>query len=217
MYFQSRAEAGVMLASKLMKYRYDNTVIVALSDGSVQVGMQIAAELHATLSLLLTLPVDIPGEDTFYGMITQEGGMVYNSDLTEGQVDDYYSEYRGNIEEQKISQNSKLNKLLGSGGILEPDILRGQNVVLLSDGLNNTREIDVALELTKPLKIERLIIASPVASISAVDKAHISADEVCFLSVTPNFIDTDHYYDVNDMPNHEEVLKMLNEFVMRWR
>lgn len=217
MYFQSRAEAGVMLADKLAKYRYENTAIVALGDGAVQVGMQIAAELHAMLSLMLALPVDLPGEDLTYGMVTQVGGLVPNGDLSHSQMDDYYSEFHGHIEEQKRMQTSRLNRLLGLGGVLQPDVLRGQNVILLSDGLHNTKDIDVAMELTKPIKMESLIIASPVASLAAVDKAHVLADEVFFLSVTPNFISTDHYYDVNDMPTHEEVIRMLNDYMLRWR
>lgn len=217
MYFQSRAEAGVMLADKLMKYRYENTAIVALGDGAVQVGMQVAAELHTMMSMMLTLPVDLPGENLTYGMVTQEGGLVANAELSTSQIEDYYSEFHGHIDEQKRMQTSRLNKLLGLGGILQPDILRGRNVILLSDGLYNTRDIDVAMELTKPIKIERLIIASPVASLAVVDKAHVMADEVCFLSVTPNFIATDHYYDVNDLPNHEEVIQMLNDYMLRWR
>lgn len=217
MYFQSRAEAGVMLADKLAEYRYKNTVIVALSDGAVQVGMQIAAELHATLTLMLSLPVDLPGENLIYGTVSQGGSLVYNSDLSEGQLDNYYSEYRGHIEEQRRTQHSRLNKVLAYNGVLEPDILRGQNVIFLSDGLSDTRAIDVALDMTKPLKLERFIVAAPIASVAAVDKAHVIADEVCFLAVTPNFISTNHYYDVNDIPDHDELMTMLNDFVLQWR
>lgn len=217
MYFQSRAEAGVMLADKLMKYRYENTAIVALGDGAVQVGIQVAAELHAVISMMLTLPVDLPGENLTYGMVTQEGGLVANTELLNSQIEDYYSEYHGHIDEQKRMQTSRLNKLVGLGGILQPDILRGRNVILLSDGFFNTRDIDVAIDLTKPIKVERLIIASPVASLAVVDRAHVIADEVCFLSVTPNFIATNHYYDVNDTPTHEEVIQMLDNYMLRWR
>ncbi len=206
-----------MLADKLMKYRYENTAIVALGDGAVQVGIQVAAELHAVISMMLTLPVDLPGENLTYGMVTQEGGLVANTELLNSQIEDYYSEYHGHIDEQKRMQTSRLNKLVGLGGILQPDILRGRNVILLSDGFFNTRDIDVAIDLTKPIKVERLIIASPVASLAVVDRAHVIADEVCFLSVTPNFIATNHYYDVNDTPTHEEVIQMLDNYMLRWR
>ena len=44
MYFESRAHAGQVLAAQLLeKYRYEDCAIIALSDGGVVVGEQIAA------------------------------------------------------------------------------------------------------------------------------------------------------------------------------
>jgi phosphoribosylpyrophosphate synthetase len=54
MYFESRTHAGQVLAAQLFeKYRYENCAIVALSDGGVLVGEQIAAQLHCVLTMLL--------------------------------------------------------------------------------------------------------------------------------------------------------------------
>ncbi|MGE5312699.1 MAG: hypothetical protein ACM3MA_01670 [Acidobacteriota bacterium] len=217
MYFQSRAEAGVMLAADLTKYRYENTVVLALSDGAVQLGMQIAAEIHATLALMLSERIDVPGEGEFYGMVDQKGQLVPNTLLSEGQRDEYYSEYHGFFEEQKREQSSRLNKLLSSGGVVSESMLREQNVVLLSDGLKDPGMLEVAVNYMKPLKILRLIVATPVASVPAVDRAHVLADELHILSITNNFLDVNHYYEVNDTPSHEETIQMLNDFVLRWR
>jgi len=51
MYFSSRLDAGYRLAQQLVgHYRYENTIVMALSDGAVQVGQQIAATLHTPLA-----------------------------------------------------------------------------------------------------------------------------------------------------------------------
>lgn len=206
-----------MLAADLTKYRYENTVVLALSDGAVQLGMQIAAEIHATLALMLSERIDVPGEGEFYGMVDQKGQLVPNTLLSEGQRDEYYSEYHGFFEEQKREQSSRLNKLLSSGGVVSESMLREQNVVLLSDGLKDPGMLEVAVNYMKPLKILRLIVATPVASVPAVDRAHVLADELHILSITNNFLDVNHYYEVNDTPSHEETIQMLNDFVLRWR
>ena len=206
-----------MLAADLTKYRYENTVVLALSDGAVQLGMQIAAEIHATLALMLSERIDVPGEGEFYGMVDQKGQLVPNTLLSEGQRDEYYSEYHGFFEEQKREQSSRLNKLLSSGGVVSESMLREQNVVLLSDGLKDPGILEVAVNYMKPLKILRLIVATPVASVPAVDRAHVLADELHILSITNNFLDVNHYYEVNDTPSHEETIQMLNDFVLRWR
>ena len=60
MYFESREEAGAQLAARLFdKYRYENCAVVALSDGAVLVGEQIAAALHCVLTLLLIENIDV--------------------------------------------------------------------------------------------------------------------------------------------------------------
>lgn len=217
MYFQSRAEAGAMLATNLANYRYENTVVVALNDGAVQVGMQIAAELHATLTMLLTETIEVPGEGQVFGALNQDGEFVFNSAFSEGQIQGYYMEFYGYLEDQKRVKMSAMNRVLGSGGIVNEDMLREQIVVLLSDGFKNSTTLDAAVEFLKPLSIRRLIIAAPVASVEAVDRAHILSDEVHFLGVTDNYLDTNHYYDVNDVPDHEQTMVMLNDFVLRWR
>ncbi len=206
-----------MLAQKLMSYRYENTVLVALNDGAVQVGMQIAAEIHATLTLMLSEAIDVPGEGELFGMMTQAGKFVYNGRFSTGEIEDYYNEFHGYLEDQKREKMSHINHLLGAGGIVDEYMLREQNVILLSDGLVNGYSLDAAASFLKPLNIYRLIIAAPIASVMAVDRAHLLADEIHILGVTDNYLATDHYYEVNDVPDHEGTIDALNNFVLGWR
>jgi putative phosphoribosyl transferase len=217
MYFKSRAEAGVMLASQLMAYRYENTVVVALSDGAVQVAMQIASELHATLTLMLMEPIEVPGEGELFGNLDQDGKFVYNGMFSTGQIEEYYVEFHGYLEDKKREKRGIINKLLGSGGIVDEAILREHNVVLVADGLPNGSSLETAMEYLKPLHVLRVVVATPIASVAAVDRAHLLADELHILGVTDNYLDTNHYYDMNDVPDREITLQALNDYVLRWR
>ncbi len=217
MYFESRAEAGVKLATQLSAYRYENTVVVALTDGAVQVGLQIAAELHATLTMMLSAQIEIPGENEIMGVLTQSGKFVYDGKFSTGEIEDYYSEFHGYFEDQKREQMSRMNELLGSGGIVNDEILLEQHVILVSDGLSNGASLDAAAAYLKPLRVKRLIIVAPIASVAAVDKAHLLGDELHILSVIDNYLDTNHYYEVNDVPSHEQTVQVLNDFVLHWR
>ena len=217
MYFSSRLEAGYKLAQQLVAgYRYENTVVVALSDGAVQVGRQIAAELHCTLTLLLSEQIDIPGEQVDFGTVNQSGRFTYNGMFSTGEIEAYYSEFHGYLEDQKREKISHMNQLLGSGGIVDESMLREHNVILVSDGLASGISLDAAADFLKPLRIRKLVIATPVASVEAVDRAHILGDEIHILSVTDNFLDTNHYYDINDIPSHETTIAELNEIVLNW-
>jgi len=218
MYFESRAQAGQILAAQLVeKYRYENCVVVALSDGGVQVGEQIASALHCILTMLLIEDIAVPGENTSFGGVSQDGGFTYNGMFSAGEIEEYTGEFHGYLEEQKREAFQKLNRLLGDGGIIDNDMLRDHTVILVSDGLDNGASLDVAVDFLKPIRIHKLVVATPVASVPAVDKLHIVADELHVLDVKENYMGTNHYYEQNDVPSHEDTIAKINQIVLNWR
>jgi putative phosphoribosyl transferase len=218
MYFENRTEAGQILAQQLFeKYRYENCAVVALSDGAVLVGEQVASALHCVLTLLLIEDIEVPGESMSFGGVSQSGSFTYNGMFSAGEVEEYASEFHGYLEDQKREKFQKINRLLGDGGIIDRDLLRDHTVILVADGLDNGASIDVALEFLKPIRIQQLIIATPVATVEAVDKLHVIADELHILDVKENFMGIDHYYTDNTIPPHEETIAKINQIVLNWR
>jgi predicted phosphoribosyltransferase len=110
-----------------------------------------------------------------------------------------------------------MNRLLGVGGMIEKRLLAGTNIILVSDGLKSGFALDLAAEYLKPIAYEKLIIVTPFASVRAVDRMHILADEIICMNVLDNYIDTDHYYDVNDVPDHAVVVKTIEDIVLNWK
>lgn len=206
-----------MAAQLVEKYRYDNCAVVALSDGAVLVGEQIAAELHCVLTMLLIEDIEVPGESTSFGGVSQNGNFTYNSEFSSGEIDGYVSEFHGYLDEKKREAFQRINRLLGDGGLIDHDMLRDHTVILVSDGVDKGAEIDVAIDFLKPIRIHRLVIATPVATVPAVDKLHMLADELHILDVKENFMGTDHYYDNNTIPSHEETIAMINQAILNWR
>jgi len=218
MYFESREEAGQKLAADLLeRYRYENCAVVALSDGGVIVGEQVATALHSILTMLLIENIEIPGENTSFGGVSENGGFTYNGMFSAGEIEEYTSEFHGYLEEQKREAFQKMNRLLGDGGLIDSEMLRDHTVILVADGLDNGASIDVAVDFLKPIRINRLVIATPVASVQAVDKLHMLADELHVLDVKENYLGTDHYYNQNVIPSHEETVAKINKIVLNWR
>lgn len=218
MYFESRAQAGQILAAQLVEqYRYENCVVVALSDGAVQVGEQIAEALHCILTMLLVEDISVPGENVDFGGVSQNGAFTYNGMFSAGEIEEYANEFHGYLEEKKREAFQKINRLLGDGGIIDSEMLRDHVVILVADGLDNGASVDVAVDFLKPIRIRRLIVATPVATVPAVDKLHILADELHVLDVKENFMGTNHYYEQNDIPSHEETIAKINQIVLNWR
>lgn len=218
MYFESRAQAGYQIAEELLnRYRYENCAVVALSDGGVVVGEQIAIALHSILTMLLIEDIDVPGESLNFGSVSQSGNFTYNSEFSQGEIQEYTSEFHGYLEEQKREAYQKINRLLGDGGLINYDMLRDRNIILVDDGFPDSGVLDAAIDFLKPVRIKRLIIASPVASAQAVDKLHMTADELHILDVKTNYLDTDHYYNDNEVPTHEATIEKINQIILNWR
>ncbi len=218
MYFHSRAEAGEQLARLLFdKYRYDDVAIVALGDGSVAVGEPVAERLHCVLTLLVSEDIEVPGEGQQFGAVSQTGQFTFSSELQEGEIGEYVNEYHGYLEEQKRQAFNKINRLIGDGGVMDRDLLQDHAVVLISDGLKDITILNVAIDFLKPVRIKKLIIATPIASVAVVDKVHTIADELHILDVKANYFDTNHYYDQNDLPTREETVAKINKIILNWR
>jgi putative phosphoribosyl transferase len=217
MYFSSRHDAGELLAERLMKYRYEDCAVVALSASGVAVAEPIAARLHCILGLFLSEQVHIPGENVAFGTVTQGGNFVYNEDLSKSDTDEYYGEFHSFIDSEKREKFQHINRLIGEGGAVDPRLLREHVVIVVADGLKTGAKLRAIAEYFKPVNMKRLVLAVPIASVEAVDEMHIIADELHVLSVTDNFLATTHYYDQNDVLTHEQAVEKINNIILNWR
>lgn len=218
MYFDSRSQAGQLLAAQLFEqYRYEDCAVVALSDGGVLVGEQIASQLHCVLTMLLTEGIDVPGESVSFGAVSQAGNFTYNSEFSSGEIDEYTSEFHGYLDDQKREAFNRINRLLGDGGVIDRELLRDRVIILVSDGLSDGALISVAIDFLKPIRTKKLVIAAPVASIPVVDIMHVAADELHILDVKDNYMGVDHYYSDNSVPSHDATVAKINQIVLNWR
>lgn len=218
MYFKSRVEAGQKLAEQIgKKYQGKQCAVVGLSDGGVMVGAQIALRLGCVLTMMLSDTIELPREDTALAGISQDGAMSYNAVYSPGQIEDFLSEYRNFIEQEKLTKIHEMHRLVGKGGLIRRGLLRDHIVILVADGLSSGFSLDIAAEFLKPIHLKKLVVATPLASVQAVDRMHILADDIFCLSVIEDYITTDHYYDTQDVPPHDLVVKTIEQIVSHWQ
>ena len=217
MYFSNRTEAGDLLANRLTSYRYENTAVLALSTNGVLVGEQIAKRLHCGLSLLLTTKIEAPGDESLViGAVDQEGQFTFNGKIPPGEMEEYMQDLRGYLEEEKIRQLYDMTSIIGEGGVTQPELLTGRNIIITSDGIKSGLSIDAALHYLKPLKTEKIIAAIPVGPADAIEALNIKCDEVYYLYIPDNFMGIDHYYEDNTKPDPQTVLAKINSVVSNW-
>lgn len=218
MYFASRLQAGRMLAAQLVpKYRFEDCAIVCLNDGGVMVGAQIAMQLHSILTMLLTAEIDLPMEPDPIGGIAEDGSFAFNPYYFPGEIDELTAEYYQLIESEKMIKMQDMQRLVGEGGLIRRDLLKGRNIIIVSDGLKSAFTLDIAVQYLKPVAIKKLIVAVPLASLKTVDRMHILADELYCLSVVEDYISTDHYYETQDIPDHDKVIETIEKIILNWQ
>lgn len=218
MYFASRVQAGRMLATALHdKYRYENCVVMALGDGGVMVGAQIAMRLHCALTLLMSAQIMLPNEPKPIAGITSNGDVAFNHGYSDGELEDLVGENFNFIESEKLNKMHDLNSLVGPGGTIKKELLKGHNVIIVSDGLKTGFELDLAALFLKPIDLERIIVATPFASVPAVDRMHVLASDLYCLNVIGDYLDTNHYYDKQDVPDHKTVLEEIENIILKWK
>lgn len=205
------------MADELMPlYRYENTVVVALSEAGLAVGYQIAVNLHTALRRLLMKTIHIDDESIDYATIMPGGVVAINPSLSESEQSYYYGEYAGWLEEQIREGILSIDRLMGTDEI-SPENMRGYNVILTDDGINNPTKLEAALTWLKPARVDKVILACPVISVPALDRAHILCDELYILGVAANYISTEHYYDEDDAPDSELARRMIDVTISNWR
>jgi len=218
MYFASRMQAGRMLASQLVqKYRYEDCAVIALDDGGVVIGAQIAMQLHSVLMMLMSEEINLPREIEAIGAIAQDGTFTYNNaSYADVEIQELMGEYYGFMEQEKLKRIHDLQHLIGSGGVIKKKLLRGRNIILVSEGFKSGFSLDVALNYLKPVQTDKIIVATPLASVKAVDRLHVLADDLFCLSVIENYMDNDHYYDSDDVPDHEKIIDIIEKIILNF-
>lgn len=207
-----------MLAAQLEpKYRFENCAVVALDPGGVVVGAQIAIGLHCSLQYLMNKSIMLPRETDPLASISSDGTLSFNGAYSASELGELESEYYQYIEQEKMQQLQKMHRLVGMGGTIRKDLLRGRYIILVTDGMQSGHVLDLAVQYLKPIATEGIVVATPLASIEAVDYMHVLADDICCLSVVENYMDTPHYYDKQDVPNEEKIIEIIEKIVFNWK
>lgn len=203
-----------MLAARLTdKYKDQKCVVLALDDGGVIVGLQISQALDCPIMLLSSSEIMLPREPDAIAGITDNGTFSYNNAYSTGEIDELVGEYFNLIEQEKMNEMHVLNHMQSGVPTSDKDAIKQANIILVSEGMKTGFKLDLADQYLKPIEIGKTIVAVPFASVQAVDRMHVLADDLYCLSVIADYIDTSHYYDQNDVPAHETVVGAVQQLL----
>jgi len=209
--FQNRQDAGRHLAAQLLEYESQGAVVLAIPNGGVPVGLEVATALKADFDVIIARKLPIPlNPEAGFGAVVDDGTIILNDELVRGlgltqqQINLKVGEVRA-----KIRQRSLLYR-----GERPLTSISDKTVIITDDGLASGYTMMAAVESARRRRPKEIVVAVPTASAGAVEKLEEMADKVIagVTAYTPRFAVADayrHWYDLDD----DEVI----QYIRQWR
>ena len=204
--FQSRFQAGLLLAQELADLHDKKSVVLGIPRGGIVVAKSLAQEIGADLDITISRKLGAPGQSELaIGALAENGDIYLNQNvLDELSVPDSYIEQEKERQIEEIKRRSQLIR-----GVLPKVPLAGRLVVVTDDGVATGSTMQAAVWAIRREKPQKLIVAIPVASEEAVSNLAKDVDELVCLRMPANFYAVGQFYLQFSQVTDEEVLEIL--------
>lgn len=205
MFFHDRADAASQLAHKLAQYKGQHPLVLAIPRGAVPMAKIIADKLEGELDVVLVAKISAPINHEFaIGSVT-ENGLTYIADwATEsGATQEYINEQ---VELLLKKMRERRNQYTA---LLTPINAKDRIVIIIDDGLATGATMIAALHSIRKMQPKLLVMAVPVASLSALDEVKKYADVVVCLLAPMYFRAVGLFYESFPQVSDEEVIEIL--------
>jgi putative phosphoribosyl transferase len=208
-YFHDRAEAGRLLAEKLMAYANRQDIrVLALPRGGVPVAFEIAKALRAPLDVFLVRKLGVPGHEELAMGAIASGGIVVHNDEVIGNLDISSQEIDTAVarEQQELERRERLYR----GDRPFPD-LHGCTVILVDDGLATGATMRAAVVAVRQHHPAHSVIAVPIAAPDICEALSTQVDEIiCAITPDPMYA-VGLWYEHFDQTTDDEVRELLTQ------
>ena len=209
--FVDRAEAGRLLAGKLVAYsRREDVIVLGLPRGGVPVAYEVARVLKVPLDVLVVRKLGIPGEkELAMGAIAPGGVQVL--DLSTVKQLCIPNEA---VEEVVVEEHKELERQESQyRGNRSPLPVTGKTVILVDDGIATGSCILAAIAAVRQQGAARVVVAVPVAPASARSAIGTEADEVITLVESKMFFAVSQWYEDLSQVSDDQVRSLLKRSI----
>ena len=212
-FFDNRYDAGRKLVQQLDEYKGRPTVVLAIPNGGVPVGLEVALGIEADLDLVIVRKIPLPlAPEAGFGAVADDGTVILNDEavqsagLTQHQIN-----YQINLVRVEIR---KRNLLYRQDRPLS--VLTDKTVIITDDGLASGFTMMAATESVSRRRPKEIVVAVPVSSAAAFERVSEVADRVVTLArgTQSKFYVADFYRYWHDLDDNE-VMQCLKEWRLR--
>ncbi|WP_054812745.1 phosphoribosyltransferase family protein [Nocardia arizonensis] len=212
MLFEDRAEAGRLLAERLVSLRDADIVVLGLPRGGVPVAFEVARSLDAPLDVVPVRKLGVPYQpELAFGAIAEDGVEVLNDEVVAraGLAEDETAR----VERRERAELQRRAVRFRAGRRRVP--LAGRTAVLVDDGIATGATMRAACRFAREHGAARVVVAAPVASRQALRPLRRQADEVICLQTPMFFTAVGRWYRHFGQTTDEEVVDLLNRAAAR--
>ena len=205
--FRDRREAGLTLATKLLKYAGKPGVLVlALPRGGVPVGFEVARALRAPLDIFVVRKIGVPNHDELALGATASGNVrVINREIVESfGINAEVVENAAAREEREVEERERHYR-----DAREPAAVKGKILILVDDGLATGSTMRAAVTALKQRGPARLIVAVPVAARETCAEFADEVDETVCAETPEPFYAVGEWYEDFSQTSEAEVCALL--------
>jgi len=206
--FKNRKDAGRKLAARLLKYKDEHPVVLALPRGGVPVAYEVARALDAPLDIVVVRKLGAPGQPELGVGAVADGDhpqSVLNEEVVRAlDVSDDYLNREVALELQEIRRRQERYR---SGRAPEP--IEGRTAIVIDDGIATGGSVRAALRGVRRSDPKRLVLAVPVAPPDTVESLQPEVDELVCLSMPFFFHAVGQFYEDFSQTTDEEVVELL--------
>jgi len=203
MFYENRKDAAMQLIPYLEKYKHEQVVILAIPRGGVPIGYYIAKAFDFPIELLMTKKIGHPTNPEFaIGAVNMEDYII---DEPMDVSDSYIAE---NVKQVRENLKERYKLFMGD---YKPIDLDNKTVIIVDDGIATGNTILSSISMLRRKKINKIIVAVPVAAKQSVRKIREVVDEFICPKIPEYFIGVGmHYKDFSEV-NDQEVIALLQE------
>ncbi|MBU6330487.1 MAG: phosphoribosyltransferase [Acidobacteria bacterium] len=210
MRFRDRAEAGALLAERLLPYARTSPIVLGLPRGGVAIAAQVAGALDAPLDIIVVRKLGVPFQpELAMGAIGEDEVRVLNDEVIR-----LAHVTANDIVRVEAAERAELRRRAMRFRVNHPRRdLRGRTVIIVDDGLATGSTAVAACEVARAMGALHIVVAVPVAPPDAAVRLGEHADEFVALTAPEQFRAVGQFYEHFGQVTDHEVLEVLDHYI----
>lgn len=206
--FADRSEAGRVLAQRLLGFKDERPVILALPRGGVPVAFEVARTLGAPLDLVLVRKIGAPFQPELAVGAVVDGAHA-ETVLNEEMVREFQipESYLAEESARQLEEIERRREVYLAGRRRAP--IEGHTAIVVDDGIATGATMEAALRAIRRAKPKRLVLAVPVAPPDTIERLRPQVDDVVCLATPRLFGAIGTFYEHFQQLTDRAVIELL--------